>query len=118
MPQFRTKPTYIQAVKWNGYSNNIGLTNGEEGDSARYEMPSWLPPISRVLEPHDGTFSFVKLVPHGEIFRRGENLIVGVHGYEMLVKPGDWIVRREGGTIFGCPSDMFDALYEKVGGEA
>lgn len=111
MPMFRKKPVVIEAVKWNGYSNNIGLTNGKEGEGARYEMPEWMPPVSRVLGEAEEVFLSI-IVPVGGVWRQGECLWIGTLEGSHRADPGDWIIRGLKGELYPCKPDIFAATYE------
>ncbi|WP_081851082.1 hypothetical protein [Bradyrhizobium sp. URHD0069] len=115
MPQFRKKPVVIEAVKWNGYSNNIGLTNGlEPMNGERYESPAWMPPVSFVVTDQ-------KYPSHpgpGEIWRDGESLWIGTLEGNMVASPGDWIIQGVKGELYPCKPDIFAATYEPVSGLA
>ena len=67
--KFRKKPVVIEAVLWNGYSNNIGLTNGKNGSEARYELPDWMPAVTSVLAEQASDQSVAIDVPVGEVHR-------------------------------------------------
>jgi hypothetical protein len=111
MPKFRKKPVVIEAVKWNGYSNNLGLTNGDPmADGARYEMPAWMPPIAKVVTD-------AKHPAHpspGEVWRDGENLWIGTLEGNMIASPGDWIIQGVKGELYPCKPDIFEATYERA----
>lgn len=110
--RFRKKPVVIEAVKWNGYSNNIGLTNGKLGDECRYEMLDWIPPVSNVVNP--ALQSVMVGVPNGAIWRCGESLFIGTLEGSMQCSPGDWIIRGVQGELYPCKHDIFMATYEEA----
>lgn len=114
MPKFRKKPVVIDAIKWNGYSNNLGLTNGKDGAEARYEMPHWLPPVSKVLGALDAMESCTLHVPIGEVHRQDDYLWIGTLEGAMRASPGDWIIRGVKGEIYPCKPDIFEATYESA----
>lgn len=108
MPMFRKKPVIIEAVKWNGYSNNLGLTNGKEGGEEQYELPEWMPRVSRVV----GDDSVALTVPAGDVWRQGEYLWIGTLEGAHRADPGDWIIRGVKGELYPCKPDIFAATYE------
>jgi hypothetical protein len=107
--QFRKKPVVIEAVKWNGYNNNLGLTNGDPmAEGTRFSIPSWIPPVSNIVsdDKHPGH-------PRpGEIWRDGEDLWIGTLEGNMVASPGDWIIRGVKGELYPCKPDIFAATYE------
>ena len=109
MPKFRKRPVVVEAVKWNGFSNNLGLTNGDPyADGARYDKPDWMPPVSRVV-------SDVKYPGHpkpGEIWRDEEDLWIGTLEGNTVASPGDWIIRGVKGELYACKPDIFAETYE------
>ena len=108
MSAFRKKQVVVEAVKWNGFSNNLGLTNGKEGTDERYEKPDWMPPVSRVVTDQ-------KWVGHpepGQVWRDGENLWIGTLEGNMVASPGDWVIRGIKGELYPCKPDIFEATYE------
>lgn len=110
--RFRKKPVVIEAVKWNGYSNNLGLTNGDPmADGARYEMPSWMPPCAPPLTTEAATRAAVK---PGEVRRYEDFLHIGTLEGVMACAPGDWIIRGVKGELYPCKPDIFAATYEPV----
>lgn len=110
--KFRKKPVIIEAVKWNGYSNNLGLTNGDPLTlSARYDRPEWMPAVSRVVT--NQTY-FANMPSLGEVWRDGENLWIGTLEGKITASPGDWIIRGVKGELYPCKPDIFEATYEPV----
>jgi len=99
-------------VKWNGYSNNLGLTNKDPLDpTASYEKPEWLPSVKGELS--DRGLSLLK-VQEGEVWRFGEELYIGTLEAPMRVNVGDWIIRGVKGEIYPCKPDIFATTYEPV----
>jgi hypothetical protein len=110
MAKFRKKPIEIEAVKWNGFSNNLGLTDKDPLDpTARYEKPDWLPPVKGELS--DRGLSLLK-VQDGEVWRFKEELYIGTLEGSMRVSVGDWIIKGAHGELYPCKPDIFTATYE------
>lgn len=114
MPKFRKKPVVIEAVKWNGYSNNIGLTNGLDGSAGRYDMPHWMPKVAKVLPELEPLQICTLEVPVGAVHRQGDYLWIGTLEGAMRASPGDWIIQGVKGEIYPCKPDIFEATYESV----
>lgn len=110
MPRFRKKPVEIEAIRWNGFSNRIGLTNGKEGSAERYEYPSWMPPVSKAVEEQDEALT----VPAGSIYRLGEQLWIGTLKGPHRADPGDWIICGTKGELYPCKPDIFADIYDEV----
>ena len=107
------KPVVVEAVRWRGYSSNLGIT-GEAADNtdvanAKWEpLPDWLPEC-KVL-PHVGG----RIWEAGEIARHGEKLYVGGSTDEMCADLGDWIVRDVDGTIAVWSANKFAETFDMV----
>ncbi len=86
--KFRKKPVVIEAVLWNGYSNNIGLTNGKAGGEARYDKPEWMPAVTKVVGAKDPVLA----MPEGAVWRQDECLLIGTLEGVHRADPGDWII--------------------------
>jgi hypothetical protein len=108
--KFRKKPVEIEAIKWNGYSNNIGFTNGKLGDECRYDLPEWMPPVSYVVP--NGHYPVG--VPAGAIWRHREDLYIGTLEGAMCCSVGDWVIRGVQGELYPCKPDIFKVTYEEV----
>jgi hypothetical protein len=111
MSKFRKKPVMIEAIKWNGYDNNIGFTTGLEPlNGERYDFPQWMPPVSNVVTDK-------KHPAHpapGQIWRDGNDLWIGTLEGCMICSQGDWIIRGVKGELYPCKPDIFEATYERV----
>lgn len=119
MANYRKKPVVIEAVRWRGYSNNLGITieapeqpveiTAENMGGINWEpMPAWLPPVTRDVTDQ-------KYPGHpapGEIFRDGEDLWIGTLEGNMACKPGDWIIKGVKGELYPCKPDIFAATYD------
>jgi hypothetical protein len=110
MARFRNLPFEIEAIRWNGYSNNLGLTNGLEYPDARFDYPEWMPPCTNVV-PDD---KLSATIPVGQIWRHREALLIGTLEGTMRAEPGDWIIRSVKGELYPCKPDIFAATYERV----
>ena len=115
MAQYRKKPVVIEAVRWRGYTSNLGITveaaDNEDVSEARWEpIPEWLPKTLPVCETHESTGRL--RVEVGEIKRHGEDLYIGTLEGEMCARPGDWIIRGVQGEIYPCKPDIFAATYD------
>lgn len=116
MAQFRKKPVVIDAVRWRGYSSNLGVTvepadmsveiTDDNLHNVKWErVPDWLPkPLLEVDGP----------VQPGDIRRFGEMLIIGTLEGNMSADVGDWIIRGVKGEVYPCKPDIFAATYEAV----
>ena len=115
--QFRKKPVVIDAVRWRGYSSNLGLTDepadlpveitDESYTAIRYAgVPDWMPSPLQELAPD------VERPSAGEVRRQGEDLLIGTLEGTMRAVPGDWIIRGVKGEIYPCKPDIFAATYE------
>lgn len=123
MSKFRKKPIVIEAVRWRGYSSNLGITDeapdqplevtmDNMGGIKWGPMPDWLPPVSNVVTD-------AKFPAHpkpGEIWRDGEDLWIGTLEGNMVCSRGDWIIRGIKGEIYPCKPDIFAATYDAVEG--
>lgn len=111
MSKFRKKPVEIDAVCWNGYSNNLGLTTKPAmEDGARYELPGWLPAVSNVVPEGDGVN--MSAIPAGAVWRQGDDLLIGTLEGAHRAIPGDWIIQGVKGELYPCKPDIFAATYE------
>ena len=122
MAKFKAKPLVVEAVRWRGYSSNLGITTeaadqpveitaDNMGGIGWEELPTWLPPC---LDPLPSEALTRNVVQKGQIRRFGENLFVGtVHGI-MVAEPGDWIVYVDKGDLCPCKPDVFAEMYELV----
>lgn len=112
MAKFRKKPVVIEAVKWNGFTNNLGLTNKDPlAADAMYDKPDWLPACEGELP--DRGLSLLNIEP-GQVWRFREDLYIGTLEGRMCVSPGDWIIRGVKGELYPCKPDIFEATYERV----
>ena len=123
MAKYQKKPIVIEAVRWRGYSSNLGITveapdqpieiTADNLDGIRWEArPSWLPPVGIVINPGDIPNGHIPSVPVGAVFRQGEALWIGTLEGSMRADPGDWIIRGIKGELYPCKSDVFAATYE------
>ncbi len=111
MAKFRKRPVVIDAIKWNGYSNNIGLTNGAEPfNGERYDYPEWMPPVTNVVTD----IRFPAHPKPGEIWRDGEDLWIGTLEGNMTCSPGDWIIRGIKGELYPCRPNIFAETYDPI----
>jgi hypothetical protein len=121
MGHYRKKPVVIEAVRWRGYFNNLGIT--EEAPDQPVEItsdnmhgiewkpfPTWLPPVSAVFEelPPEQ----IPSVPVGNIYRQGDCLWIGTLEGSMRADPGDWIIKGVKGEIYPCKPGIFAATYD------
>lgn len=115
----RKKPVEVEAVRWRGYSSNLGVTveppdNPVEITEANMHLvewgpfPDWLPPVSRVVSNE----KWPGAVPPGEIWRDGEDLWIGTLEGPHKASPGDWIIRGVKGELYPCKPDIFAQTYE------
>lgn len=122
MGKFRKKPVEIEAVRWRGYSSNLGIT--DEAPDQPLEIteanmhgvkwgpfPSWLPAVSAVVD--DLPEGHIPSVPVGSVFRQGESLWIGTLEGSMRADKGDWIIRGIKGEIYPCKPDIFAATYDR-----
>jgi hypothetical protein len=118
MPKFRKKPVEIEAVRWRGYSSNLGVTS-EAPDQpveitadnmhgiAWETVPDWMPkPLLTIEEAGVGAAT------PGSITRDGECLVIATLEGMMRAQPGDWIIRGIKGELYPCKPDIFAATYE------
>lgn len=118
--KFRKKPVVIEAVRWRGYSSNLGVTaelasqpveiTEDNMHAIKWEpLPAWLPqPLPTVSE--SGTLSAVP----GSVTRDGECLLIATLEGVMRANLGDWIIQGVKGEIYPCKPDIFAATYEEV----
>lgn len=122
MSQFRKKPVVIEAVRWRGYSSQLGITSEapdqpieitvENMSGVRWDkLPAWLPTCLPPLETEALTRASVQ---PGEIRRYTDFLHIGTLEGVMAAAPGDWIIRGIKGEIYPCKPDIFAATYEAV----
>ena len=118
MATYRKKPVEIEAVRWRGYSSNLGVT-AEAPDQPieiteanmhgiKWEpLPEWLPrPLPTVAD------AGVAAKTPGAITRDGDALLIATLEGIMRADPGDWIIRGVMGEIYPCKPDIFAATYE------
>lgn len=93
MPLFRKKPVVIEAVRATGYPESnreiIDMTRGSKTPASMDEHPE-----------------------HGRML--SISTLEGAH----WVTPGDWVIKGVAGEFYPCKPDIFEATYERVGGEA
>ena len=118
MALYRKKPVVIEAVRWRGYYNNLGIT--EEPANQPVEItaenmhgvkwapiPDWM--SNPLLEMEEGD-----ILTFGEIRRDGELLRIRTLEGEMIAQPGDWIIKGVNGEIYPCKPYIFAKTYEDV----
>ncbi len=114
--KYQKKPLIIEAVRWRGYSSNLGITTepadqpveitSENMHGIKWEgIPDWMP---KPLLERAGTVGL------GEIRRAGESLYIGTAEGEMRASPGDWIIRGVKGELYPCKPDIFAATYDAI----
>ena len=91
MPKFRKKPVEIEAVQWTEPGGAFALIDWSD-EALRYDHLT--------SGPSSAT---------GEDWGR---LSVETLEGEMLVSPGDWIIRGVAGEFYPCKPDIFEATYE------
>lgn len=125
--KFVKKPIEIEAVRWRGFSSNLGIT--EEAADQPVEItvdnmfgikwperfPDWLP--RPLLEQPRGPNGSRRYAQAGEILRDGDFLMIGTLEGEMCASPGDWIIRGVKGEIYPCKPEIFAQTYEAVAGD-
>lgn len=115
MTRYVKKPIVIEAVRWRGYANNLGITVEppdtpleitDVNPNIKWEpIPDWMPtPLLSVAEKETPAI--------GEIVRDGEHLLIGTLEGIMRAEKGDWIIRGIKGEIYPCKPDIFAATYE------
>jgi hypothetical protein len=123
MGKFRKKPVVIDAVRWRGYANNLGIT--EEAPDQPLEItadnmhgikwgpfPEWLPAVAGVIDSlPEGQ---VPSIPVGTVFRQDDALWIGTLEGAMRADMGDWIIRGIKGEIYPCKPHIFAATYDAV----
>jgi hypothetical protein len=123
MAKYRKKPVVIEAVRWRGYSNNLGITTEPPEQPIEITMdnmggikwdslPKWLPKVGLAINPGDIPSGQIPSVPVGAIFREGESLWIGTLEGSMRADPGDWIIQGIKGELYPCKPDIFAATYE------
>lgn len=123
MTKFRKKPVVIEAVRWRGFSSNLGITDEPADQPLEITfdnmhnvklglIPDWMPKPLREIERYSSGEK--KICRVGEIRRDGEDLLIGTLEGEMCARPGDWIIRGIKGEIYPCKPDIFAATYEQV----
>ena len=115
--KFVKKPVVIEAVRWRGYTSNLGFTNESPDQPTEItaanmhgirwgQLPDWLPrPMLTIADSPAGPLI-------GEIIRNGDCLEIGTLEGVMRAQPGDWIIRGVKGEIYPCKPDIFAATYE------
>lgn len=122
MSRFRKKPVVIEAVRWRGYTSNLGITSEAADQPVEITMdnmggikweglPAWLPKCFPPLPTEALTRASVQ---PGEIRRYEDFLHIGTLEGVMAAAPGDWIIRGVKGEIYPCKPDIFAATYELV----
>jgi hypothetical protein len=118
--KFRKKPVEIEAVRWRGYSSNLGITAEapdqpveiSEGNmhGVKWEpLPDWLPRPLRTIEE-----AGITATTPGTITRDGEHLVIATLEGMMRADPGDWIIKGVKGEIYPCKPDIFAMSYDDV----
>ena len=99
LPKYRKKPVVVEAVHLP--EPGVLFLPGTKDD-----YPDWLMNEVREL---DGCVV-------GEIDTRRQTLTVKINTLEgeMIVSPGDWIIRGVNGELYPCKPDIFEKTYEKV----
>lgn len=120
--RFIKKAIEIEAVRWRGYSSNLGITEESPTQPVEITMenmfgikwpetfPDWLP--RPLLEQPRGSNGSRRYAQPGEILRDGDFLMIGTPEGEMCASPGDWIIRGIKGEIYPCKPDIFAETYE------
>ncbi len=113
MAKYRKKPVVIEAVRWRGYSSNLGLTQEAASQPAEIteenmhginyaSIPDWMPePLLTGTNPDVGG-----------VLRDGDDLLIGTLEGVHRAKPGDWIIRGIKGELYPCKPEIFAATYE------
>jgi hypothetical protein len=120
MPKYRKKPVVIEAVRWRGYSSNLGITSEAPDQPVDITMdnmggikwdglPEWLPTCLPPLETEALTRACVE---PGQIRRFHDFLHIGTLEGVMAAAPGDWIICGIKGEIYPCKPDIFEATYD------
>lgn len=118
MAKYRKRAIEIEAVRWRGYHNNLGVTaeapdqpteiTAENMHGVKWEpLPAWLPPVS--IGDAGNNPSIVK---PGEIYRSEDTLYIGTLEGVMRCEGGDWIIQGVKGELYPCKADIFAATYE------
>lgn len=89
MAKYRKKPVVIDAVLYSGYNGNSFVFD---------EAPEWF--INSI-----GDYSLV-------FDNSDEQLKVNTLEGEMIVSPGDYIIRGVKGEIYPCKPDIFEMTYD------
>lgn len=121
MAKYRQKANVIEALRWRGFSTNLGVTvepadqpaeiMPENMNAIQWEpLPTWLPrPLPEVIW---GRNSRCPVQP-GEIRRDGDLLYFGTDNGELVAGPGDWLIYKDG-KVRPCPAAEFADMYEAV----
>ncbi len=91
MGRYRKKPIVIDAVQYAGHGSVHGSAN---------DIPEW---FFEAFE--DGT-----LVPTNG----ADPLRVTTMEGDIVVSPGDWVIRGVKGELYPCKPDIFEETYEAV----
>lgn len=89
MAKYRKKPVVIDAVLYSGYNGNSFVFD---------EAPEW-------FTNSIGDYSLV-------FDNSDEQLKVNTLEGEMIVSPGDYIIRGVKGEIYPCKPDIFEMTYD------
>lgn len=89
MAKYRKKPVVIDAVLYSGYNGNSFVFD---------EAPEW---FTNAI----GDYSLV-------FDNSDEQLKVNTLEGEMIVSPGDYIIRGVKGEIYPCKPDIFEMTYD------
>jgi len=62
----------------------------------------------------DAAVVFAWLDKNNVIHRHNRGFVIEREKFEMLVLPGDWIIKNSEGKFYPCKPDIFNTTYEQV----
>jgi hypothetical protein len=99
MAKWRKKPVVIDAVRF--------LRIDDEGKTQlNEEAPDWIVAAGQLPPREKGALMINPI--------NGQDLLIHTLEGEMIVSPGDWIIRGLQGELYPCKPEIFAASYERA----
>lgn len=115
MPRFRKRPVEIEAWQWNGeaYESMLVAKCEEMILEGAVAPPPWIFEAFQKWPELGG----MEQQPHFEEERGtvdGTCLVIYTLAGVVKARPGDWIMKNEGGELYPCMPDTFRQNYESA----
>lgn len=99
MSYFRKRPVLVQAVRFL-------MIDAEGKTQLNEEAPDWITAAGQ-LPPREKGSLMINPV-------NGKELLIHTLEGELIVSPGDWIIRGTSGELYPCKPDIFPTIYERA----